>query len=201
MKSSVVKIFIIMLSLAALSITALAQDTKKTDEKMKADAHAEMKTDANAQAGKMADHEFAMKAAMDGMTEVELGQIALKNAASEDVKTFAQRMIDDHSKAGDELKTLATSKGLTFPTALDAQHKKTVDDLAKLTGADFDRKYMESMVKDHDKAVALFEKEASSGKDAEAKAWAEKTLPTLREHQQQARDIAGKVGAKTTPAK
>ncbi len=193
MKSSIVKMFIIMLSLSVLSITAFTQDTKKPDDKMKAEAHAHM--------GKMADHEFAMKVLMDGMTEVELGQVALKNAASEDVKTFAQRMIDDHSKAGDELKTLATSKGLTTPTALDAQHKKMVDDMAKLSGADFDRKYMENMVKDHDKAVALFEKEVANGKDADAKSWAEKTLPTIREHQKMARDIAGKVGAKTAPAK
>ena len=197
MKSSIVKVLLVMLSLVVLSICGLSQqDTKtppKTDQKMKAEPQGHM--------SQMADHEFAMKVAMDGMTEVELGQVALTKAESADVKTFAQKMVDDHSKANDELKTLASTKGVTLPTALGAKERKMIDDMSKLSGADFDRKYMEEMVKGHDKAVALFEKEAANGKDAETKAWADTTLPTLREHQKMARDTAAKVGVKVTPMK
>jgi putative membrane protein len=103
-------------------------------------------------------------------------------------------MVDDHSKAGDELKSLAASKSVTLPMDVGKDNKSIMDKLAKLSGADFDREYMKHMVKDHNTDVALFEKEAKSGKDAETKAWAEKTLPTLREHQTMARDISGKVG-------
>jgi putative membrane protein len=139
------------------------------------------------------DHEFITKVAQGGRTEVELGQLALKQASSEDVKQFAQRMVDDHSKAGDELKDLAASKGVTLPADVGKHNKSTMDKLAKLSGADFDREYMKHMVKAHNMTIEVFEKEVKSGKDAETKAWAEKTLPTVREHQTMARDIANKV--------
>ncbi|MEW6125653.1 MAG: DUF4142 domain-containing protein [Acidobacteriota bacterium] len=205
MKPQAVKMLLVMLSVLALFVAGFAQENPKPtdkpqtqDKSTKAD---KTQTTHHDQMSKPLDHEFAMKAAKDGMAEVELGQLATTKASNDDVKTFAQRMVDDHSKANDELKNLAATKGITLPTALDATGKKMVDDLSKLSGADFDRKYMEMMVKDHDKAVALFEKQATSGKDVELKAWADKTLPTLREHQKMARDTAAKVGAKLTPAK
>ncbi len=193
MKSSVVKVFIIMLSLVALSVTAFAQETKIPDDKMKAEHKDHM--------SKVEDKEFVNKVAMSGMTEVELGQLVLSKTSNEDVKAFAQRMIDDHSKGNEELKTLAASKGITLPAALGAKEKKMIDDLSKLPADKFDREYIEDMVDAHDKNVALFEKEASKGKDAETKAWAEQKLPTLREHQKMARDIATKLGVKITPTK
>jgi putative membrane protein len=139
------------------------------------------------------DHEFMMKAAQGGMTEVELGQLALKQASSGDVKQFAQRMVDDHAKAGDELKGLAAGKGVMLPTVVGKKSKDQIDKLAKLSGADFDQEYMKLMMKNHSASIDLFEKEAQKGKDAETKAWAEKTLPTLREHKTMAHDVAGKV--------
>jgi putative membrane protein len=193
MKRGVVKIFIVMLSFLALTVIGFSQEMKKSDDKMKAEP--------KAQVSKPADQDFMMDAATGGMTEVELGNLGVTKATNADVKTFAQRMVDDHTKAGEELKGLATSKNVTLPAALGTKEKKIVDDMSKLSGEDFDRKFMETMVKDHDKAVALFEKEAANGKDAETKAWAEKTLPTLRDHQKQAHDIAAKVGAKVTPMK
>jgi putative membrane protein len=142
------------------------------------------------------DKSFMMKAADAGMAEVELGQLALKQATNDDVKRFAQRMVDDHSKAGQELKQFADSKGVTLPAMVSASPKKLFDKMSKLSGAAFDREYMSEMVKDHEKAVALFESQSKSGKDMELKAWVDKTLPTLREHLQLARDTASKVGAK-----
>jgi putative membrane protein len=140
-----------------------------------------------------ADAMFIRTAAMDGMAEVEHGRLAAQNATNDEVKQFGQRMVDDHSKAGDEVKGLAAQKNVTLPTELDAKHKAMQDKLSKMNGAAFDRAYMAHMVAAHQQAVTLFEKEAGSGKDAEAKALAAKTLPTLREHLKMARSINAKV--------
>ncbi|HKB71308.1 MAG TPA: DUF4142 domain-containing protein [Thermoanaerobaculia bacterium] len=144
------------------------------------------------------DHAFAMKAARGGMAEVELGKIASANGSDESVKQFGQRMVDDHSKANDELKGIASSKGLALPSSVSGKDRKTAERLRKMNGASFDRAYMKDMVADHEADVAEFEREARSGKDPELKAFAEKTLPTLKEHLQMAKDAASKVGA--TPA-
>jgi putative membrane protein len=148
-----------------------------------------------------ADAMFARTAAMDGMAEVEHGRLAAQNATHDEVKQFGQRMVDDHGKAGDELKSLASKKNVTLPTELDAKHKAMHDKLAKMKGDAFDRAYMSHMVTDHQQAVALFGKEAKGGKDADVKAWAEKTLPTLQEHLKMARSVNAKVsaGGKTPP--
>jgi putative membrane protein len=142
------------------------------------------------------DKEFAMKAATGGMEEVEMGRLAARKASSADVKAFGQRMVDDHSKANDQLKALATQKGLTLPTALPADKKAHLDKMSKLSGAEFDRMYMGMMLKDHKKDVAEFEKEASKGKDSSLKSFAQNTLPTLREHLTLAQTTAAKVGVK-----
>jgi putative membrane protein len=137
-----------------------------------------------------ADHQFVMEAAQGGMAEVELGQLASDKAQSSDVKQFAQRMVTDHGKANDELKTLAQSKNITLPTDAGAKHKATRDRLSKLSGAAFDRAYMQEMVADHRKDVNEFEKESKSGKDPDVKSWAAKTLPTLHEHMQMAQSAS-----------
>jgi putative membrane protein len=144
-----------------------------------------------------ADATFMKTAAMDGMAEVEHGKLAAQQAASSDVKQFAQRMVDDHSKAGDELKALASQKQVQLPTALDAKHKAMQDKLAKLNGAAFDTAYMSHMVTAHKEAVMLFQREAKTGKDADTKAWAEKTLPTLQDHLKMAQDVSSKTAGKT----
>jgi putative membrane protein len=140
------------------------------------------------------DQKFVLEAASGGMMEVQLGQLAVSKATNADVKQFGQRMVDDHSKANEELQGLASSKGITLPTALDAKQQAEVDKLSKMSGADFDHHYMMMMVTDHNKDVAAFERESKNGKDPDVKAWAAKTLPTLQEHQTMAKDIAAKVG-------
>ena len=140
------------------------------------------------------DTDFVNTVAMDGMAEVELGRLAVQKAKSPEVKQFAQRMVADHSKANVELKQLASNKNMTLPTEPNAQQKADKDRLSKLSGADFDREYMTMMTAGHDKAVAAFEDESRNGKEADVKAWSSKTLPTLREHQTLAKQIAAKVG-------
>lgn len=141
-----------------------------------------------------ADSAFLREAAAGGMAEVELGQLAAQNAESSDVKQFGQRMADDHGKANEELKTLASQKKVDLPAAPDAKHKAVHDKLAKLKGVQFDSAYMSAMVSDHQKDVAAFQREAKSGKDPDVKAWAEKTLPTLQEHLKLAQQVHAKVG-------
>jgi putative membrane protein len=152
--------------------------------------------DASATARSMDAQTFVREAAIGGMAEVELGQLAAGKAASDAVKQFAQRMVTDHSDANAELKTLAQSKGLTLPTELDAKHKQARDTLAALSGAAFDRAYMDQMRKDHHQAVSDFRQQSSSGSDPEVKGWAAKTLPTLQEHMQLADRT--NAGAETT---
>jgi putative membrane protein len=138
------------------------------------------------------DQHFIKKAAEGGLAEVELGKLATEKASSDDVKKFGQRMVDDHSKANDELKQLASSKGVEVPTNLSAKDKATKDRLSKLSGEQFDKAYMNDMVKDHTQDVSEFKKESTSAKDPEVKNFASQTLPTLEDHLKQARSIAPK---------
>jgi putative membrane protein len=141
------------------------------------------------------DRKFLMDAAMGGMMEVQLGHMAAQLGSSDAVKQFGQRMVDDHGKANADLMTLAQSKGVTLPTALDEKHQQEMRKLQAMSGADFDRAYMKMMVSDHKKDVSEFEKQSTRGMDSELKAFATTTLPTLKEHLQQAESIAGTEGS------
>jgi putative membrane protein len=138
------------------------------------------------------DRNFVTTAAEDGHAEVELGKLAQQNGSSPAVKQFGQRMIDDHTKAGKELETIATKLGMTPPKEPGSKQQADIKKFSKLTGEKFDREYADHMVKDHEKAVALFEKQAKNGDAAELKAFASKTLPTLQEHLKMARDLNAK---------
>lgn len=143
------------------------------------------------------DRHFMMKAAQGGMAEVELGQLAQEKGQNQDVKDFGKRMVDDHSKANDELKQLASDKGVPLPTSLDSKDQATKDRLSKLNGAAFDKAYINDMVKDHKMDVAEFKHESMSAKDPQLKDWASKTLPTLESHLQEAEKVAPKVEKST----
>jgi putative membrane protein len=150
----------------------------------------------------MSDQTFVLDAAKGGMVEVELGKLAQEKAASTEVKNFGKRMVDDHSKANDELQSLAKNKNMTLPTDLAPKDKALRDRLSKLSGAAFDRAYMNAMLSDHRKDVSEFKRESTAGKDPEVKAFASKTLPTLEEHLKLAQDTTKAVGTTgTKPAK
>ena len=142
--------------------------------------------DTSGKAGKSSldhgDRKFIETAAKDGLAEVELGQVAQQKAQNPQVKEFAARMVQDHGKANDELKTLASSKGVQLPTETDRSHKHKAESLNKKAADKFDHEYMEEMVKDHKKDVKEFEKQAKNAKDADVRNFASKTLPTLQEH-------------------
>ena len=128
------------------------------------------------------DADFAVAAADGGRLEVQLGQLALKNASSEEVKKFGQSMIDDHSKANEELRMLAEQKNITLPVALSDKNQKDYEDLARKSGLEFDKAYSEFMVKDHKEDIGEFKKEAENGNDPEIKAWAAGKVTTLEHH-------------------
>ena len=140
-----------------------------------------------------ADKDFMTKAAQGGIAEVSAGQMAASKATDNSVKDFANRMVNDHGKANDELKNLATNKGVTLPTETDADHKKAADALAKKSGKAFDKGYMTDMVNDHTKVVAMFEKESKDATDPDLKAWVTNTLPTIQDHLKMAKQINGKL--------
>ena len=177
------------LSLAAQTPNSSAPAPKPQAPATKTAPPAEIKTAMNA------DHHFAMEAAEGGMAEVELGQLAADKASNGKVKEFGQRMVNDHGKAGDELKSIASSKNITLPAEINTKHKATKDRLSKLSGAAFDRAYMAEMVKDHQMDSAAFHKEASTGKDAEIKAFASKTSAMVDEHLKMAREAQKEVAA------
>ena len=139
------------------------------------------------------DSGFMTKAAQGGIAEVEMGRLALQHASNEKVKQFGQRMVDDHSNANDQLKQLASQKGVTLPTEVNAKQKSTINKLSQLSGSEFDRAYMADMVKDHHEDVAEFQHEANSGKDSDVKTFAGKVLPTLQDHLRMAEDARGQL--------
>ena len=129
-----------------------------------------------------ADAEFATKAAAGGMAEVQIAKLALDKTTNSSIKQFAKMMVDDHSKADDELMNIAKTKNITLPTALDADHQKKYDELNGKTGADFDKDYVTTMLEGHQSALSLMQSEAKDGKDADLKAFAAKTAPVVQMH-------------------
>ncbi|HYE61977.1 MAG TPA: DUF4142 domain-containing protein [Phycisphaerales bacterium] len=143
----------------------------------------------NNQAIRAIDKDFVTTAAASGMKEVELGRLGTRQASNEQLKQFAQKIIDDHTKANEELMTLARNKNIDVPTQLPQDHKSMVQKFNQLNGAEFDREFVTHMVQSHQKSVDLFDRQARQGEDAQVRAFAARTLPTLRQHLQMAKDL------------
>jgi putative membrane protein len=141
-----------------------------------------------------ADRQFAREAAQGGMAEVTLGRLAARRGASNAVRRFGKRMVDDHSAANQELKDIARTEGIRLPVGL-GKHQATYNRLARLRAMAFDRAYMADMVEDHRMDVAEFRREAAHGSDRDIREFARHTLPTLREHLRMAVDTSRAVGA------
>jgi putative membrane protein len=154
---------------------------------------ADSKTNTSSSKLSSGDSDFIKEAAQGGMMEVQLGKAAQDKASNEKVKEFGKRMEQDHSKANDELKKIASDKGVQLSSDLDKKHKSKMDKLTKLSGAEFDRQYMRDMVSDHKDDIKKFQNEADKGKDADLKKFASQTLPTLKEHLQLAESASDAV--------
>lgn len=138
------------------------------------------------------DAAFVMEAAQDGHAEVAHGKLAQNQAGSAAVKSFGQRMVTDHTKAGAELAAIAKKLGMKVPADMSDKHKVEHKKLAGVKGAQFDEEYTKHMVHAHENAVTLFQKQAKSGEAKELRDFAAKTLPTLEEHLKMARELKSK---------
>jgi putative membrane protein len=148
---------------------------------------------------KPADVKFADAAAHGGAAEVMMGKLAAEKASDPDVKAFGQQMVDDHSKANDQLMSVAKSESMTLPSGPDAKQKAAYAKLSALSGASFDKAYVKVMVKDHEEDVADFQKEANMGKDEKIKSFASQTLPVLQGHLDKIKSIQAKMMSGNKP--
>jgi putative membrane protein len=147
------------------------------------------------------DKKFIEKAAQGGVAEVQMGKLAAQKAQSAEVKQFGERMAKDHASANDKLTQVASQKGVTPASDMDSSSKREYDKLQKLSGAQFDREYMKTMVSDHEKDVKEFQSEAKSAKDPQVKDFAQSTLPTLEEHLKMAKQAEAAAKAEKTASK
>jgi putative membrane protein len=178
--------YVFMIALAAFAFEGCNSAPK--DAKQSADSLNKTKdtTSSAASTGGIAvssdDSKFATTAAAGGMAEVEIGKLAEQKTTNAQIKSFAAMMITDHGKANDALMAIAKTKNITLPATLDADHQKKMDDLSKLSGKDFDKAYVDAMVDGHQKTLKLMQDEAKDGKDADLKAFATQTAPTVQMH-------------------
>lgn len=188
------KAFALALGFSALVSPAFAQGTAGTT----AQGTANQGQSRQGAALSNQDQKFVMDAAQSSMMEIETGRLAAQKAANADVKAFGQRMVTDHTQASNRLMQTVADKGVTVPKELKTDHRQHVDQLSRLSGAEFDRMYLQHMVKAHDKDVAEFEKQSKNGSDAAVRSFAAQTLPTLREHQRMVRELATKHGVQVS---
>jgi putative membrane protein len=183
------------LLIAVCSLIFACNDGENADAVDTADSLNEAKIDQSQDAGAAStpvDQEtadFFVKAADGGMAEVALGKLAQEKSTNAQVKEFAGMMVTDHTGANSGLKELATKKNVTLPDTVSNDHKEAADKLAKKTGGDFNKDYMDMMVKDHKKTIDLFEKGSNNVKDTEVKSFIDNTLPKLRLHLEAAEKI------------
>lgn len=174
-------------TLALLFGSAVAQNTTAT---------AAAGTTASSTAGvASSDQKMMRDIAQANHAEVAAGKLALEKSQSDDVKTFAQKMIDDHTKAQQELQTLADGKGVKLPTEPDAKHKAMAKVMAGLKGDAFDKRYLkQGGLADHQAAHKLLDRVQNKAKDADLKAYAAKTITAVDQHMTMAQETAGKHG-------
>ena len=135
------------------------------------------------------DLEFLTEAASAGLMEVELGKLAQQKPSSHAVKDYGRMMETHHSDANTKLKAVTQKLGVPVPSRMKAEHQENIDDLSKKSGEEFDKAYMDMMVKDHKEDINKFEDAQEDISDATIKQWVSSTLPVLKKHQQQAESI------------
>ena len=166
----------------SVMLFAACSSNKTSDPIEAAENSNEMKNDSASSGADDNDAKFLVEAASGGMMEVDLGEAAKSKAQHAEVKRFGDMMVRDHTKANEELKTLAASKNITIPPAMGEDQQKMKSQLMEKSGAEFDKDYMDMMVSDHKDDIAAFEKASTDAKDADIRNFAAKTLPVLKTH-------------------
>lgn len=139
-------------------------------------------TNAMASTVSKSDQSFAVDAANGGMTEIKAGEMAEQRGMEKDVKDYGKMMVKDHTELADKLKTIASGKNITLPSAISPDMQKDLDDLDKKSGKDFDKAFLDMMVSDHKKVISAFQDEAKNGNDADIRAFADSSLHLLQHH-------------------
>ena len=179
--------------LLASSVLVLACNNEAKDPVEKADSiNAERVDSPSVQTPVRTDEEtsdFLVKAANGGMTEVKLGEIAQQKAVNPKVKEFGSMMVRDHSAVNDQVKTLASQRNVALPTGVSEESQKDIEDCNKKSGNDFDKAYINAMIKKHESTIDMYEKAANKSNDAEVKTFINNTLPKVKQHLDSAKEI------------
>jgi putative membrane protein len=197
MKQPAMRALPVALSLALACGFAAAADTAGSGTASSGSSMTGTRTShANANAKKVArgDRKFMQDAAEGGLFEVQSGQLAANKASDDKVKQFANKLVEDHQSANNELVQMANTKGLELPAAPSRSQRREIEKLGKESGSKFDQDFAKAEIKDHEQDIKKFEKASGKVKDPDLKAWIDKTLPHLREHLAMAKDLpeAGK---------
>ncbi len=147
---------------------------------------------------KVDDKSFVKDAAVGGLTEVQLGKLAQEKGSAEAIKQFGQRMVDDHTKANERLKSVAAEAKLSVPDSIDSKNQARIDKLSKLNGPQFDRAYINDQLKDHEEDVRKFQAESQGGSNPQVKQFATENLPTLQDHLAMVKDLKKSKGSSMT---
>jgi putative membrane protein len=145
-----------------------------------------------------ADSRFVSTSAEGGLAEVRLGELAKQKGSNQTVTNFGDQMVKDHTEANNKLRSVASSKGITVLENLNAKDRALYDRLSKLSGSQFDRAYINAMVKGHQEDVAEFRRVSRTAKDADIKDFASQTLPALEHHLEMAQQAQQLLGASST---
>jgi len=137
------------------------------------------------------DASFVAKAAAGGMTEITLSKVAAQQATAQNIKDFANMMVTDHSAAGEKLSVIAKAKGISLPSSPDTAQQKMISDISKKTGKDFDKAYVNQMVKDHEATLSMFKSAQTTVKDTSLKAFITSTIPVVQHHLDAIKTIKG----------
>lgn len=193
------KVFIVMIA-SGLLLTQACNDANNDSVDSAKEANDQKDSVSDKEAANMGaaapvdekDADFAVEAANGSMMEVEMGKVAQTKATNPRVKNFAEMLVNDHTKAGENLKSIAASKNITLPMTMGEDAQKKMADLNKKNGKDFDKAYMDMMLDDHKADVDKFKDAANDCKDADLKNFAMQTLPTLQMHLDSAKAITNK---------
>ncbi|MFN6943898.1 MAG: DUF4142 domain-containing protein [Cytophagaceae bacterium] len=142
------------------------------------------------------DRDFLQEAAKRNLYDLELARLAQERAVTEDVKQFAQNILNEHGKVQEELKQFAQQRNVMLPDSIDSDQRNNLSDLAQKEGFEFDTEFMDKMVERHNETLDRFESKAEDAEDPQLREWAQNTVPTLRNHKHEAENVEAVVERK-----
>jgi len=181
---------------------AIAQTNQQTTSDQKANQQTKSRQKSTDQLTSQ-EKDFLNKAAMDNMTEIQMGKLAQQKSQNPQVQQYGQTLVSDHQNAQDKLKTIAQQYNVTLPSSLDEQHQGEANRLSKLSGTEFDKAFLQNQVTDHQNAIKEFKNISENAQDQAVKQYASNTVPVLQKHLNRAQDLKQNMTrtSKNTPQK